>query len=119
MREEFLAPLFEYRGHPPTEGEHGEPLRLAVASSLLGALGLLRLAPAGRSAGTRITAAALLATEAPRSVERFLFFTGDLGSEDATAFALRCTRPILRKPFHIEELASRVEEVAAKRAVVG
>jgi signal transduction histidine kinase/CheY-like chemotaxis protein len=57
----------------------------------------------------------LLAAEDPRLVERFLFFTGDLGSEDAAAFAQRCTRPILRKPFHIDELAARIEGIAAAR----
>jgi signal transduction histidine kinase/ActR/RegA family two-component response regulator len=58
-----------------------------------------------------------LASDDPSLVERFLFFTGDVGSEDAAAFARRCARPILRKPFHIDELARHIEEIAAARAV--
>jgi signal transduction histidine kinase/CheY-like chemotaxis protein len=61
----------------------------------------------------------LLAAEQPRLVERFLFFTGDVGSEEAAAFARRCTRPMLRKPFHVDDLVARIEEVAATRVAVG
>ena len=40
-------------------------------------------------------------------------------SGELRAFAARCTRPILRKPFHIHELAARIEEVAAARTAAG
>jgi len=61
----------------------------------------------------------LLASEDPRRLERFLFVTGDIGSAEAVAFAARCIRPILRKPFHIRELAERIEEVAATQTAGG
>lgn len=60
-----------------------------------------------------------LVAEQPRLLESFLFITGDLGSEEAAAFAARCTRPILRKPFHIQDLAARIAEVAAARSAAG
>jgi signal transduction histidine kinase/ActR/RegA family two-component response regulator len=56
-----------------------------------------------------------LAAEAPRLLERCLFVTGDLGSEEAAAFALRCARPILLKPFEIADLAARIEGLASAR----
>ena len=51
-----------------------------------------------------------LARERPELLERFLFVTGDLSSEEAAEFAERCTRPILRKPFQIADLVRQVEE---------
>ncbi len=57
----------------------------------------------------------LLAAEEPELLERFLFLTGDLVSGEAAAFAARCTRPILRKPFHIHDLAAHIEEIATAR----
>ena len=60
-----------------------------------------------------------LAAEEPELLERFVFVTGDLASEEAAAFARRCRRPILRKPFHIHELAARIEEAAAARVAAG
>jgi two-component system NtrC family sensor kinase len=48
----------------------------------------------------------------PELLERFLFMTGDLGSEEASRFAQRCSRPILQKPFRFDELTARVEEIA-------
>ncbi len=56
-----------------------------------------------------------LAREDSELLERFLFFTGDLASDEAATFAQRCARPILRKPFRFAELAARVDEVAATR----
>jgi len=54
-----------------------------------------------------------LARERPALLERFLFVTGDLSSDDAAEFARRCSRPILRKPFQIVELVRLVEDAAA------
>ncbi len=50
--------------------------------------------------------------ERPQLLERFLFLTGDLSSHEAAAFASRCRRPILRKPFRLADLAARVESIA-------
>jgi signal transduction histidine kinase len=58
-----------------------------------------------------------LLASAPKLLERFLFMTGDLGSDEASTFALRCSRPILQKPFGIEELTARVEETARTAGV--
>lgn len=54
----------------------------------------------------------LLLEEAPERLERFLFVTGDADSFEARRFVERCTRPILRKPFGLEELAQRIEGIA-------
>jgi signal transduction histidine kinase/CheY-like chemotaxis protein len=51
----------------------------------------------------------------PEILERFLFATGDVSSEEATAFAARCLRPILCKPLSLAELTRAIEEVAARR----
>ena len=57
-----------------------------------------------------------LARERPELLERFLFVTGDLSSEEAAEFAERCKRPILRKPFQIVDLVRHVDEAAASAA---
>lgn len=61
----------------------------------------------------------LLAREHPDWLERFLFVTGDLSSDEAAEFAERCTRPILRKPFQIADLAREVERTANLHPQVG
>lgn len=57
-----------------------------------------------------------LVREHPEWLERFVFVTGDLSSEDAAEFAERCARPILRKPFQIADLVRHVEETVAAAA---
>ncbi len=51
--------------------------------------------------------------ENPQLLERFLFLTGDLSSVEAATFAARCSRPILRKPFELSELAAHVEGIGS------
>jgi len=58
----------------------------------------------------------LLVNEHPDWLERFLFVTGDLSSDEAAEFAERCARPILRKPFQIVDLVREVERTAAAPA---
>jgi signal transduction histidine kinase/CheY-like chemotaxis protein len=54
-----------------------------------------------------------LAQSHPELLERFLFITGDLGSEEAASFARRCRRPILPKPFRLHDLVAEVERLAS------
>lgn len=54
-----------------------------------------------------------LARERPEWLERFVFVTGDLSSDEAAEFAERCARPIVRKPFQIADLVDAVERTAA------
>lgn len=58
-----------------------------------------------------------LLREDPGLLERFLFLTGDLGSEEVAAFARRCTRPIVRKPFDLAALCAAIEELGTARFV--
>ena len=57
-----------------------------------------------------------LLREHPEWVERFLFVTGDLSSDEAAEFAERCTRPIVRKPFQVADLVREVERTARLHA---
>jgi signal transduction histidine kinase/CheY-like chemotaxis protein len=57
----------------------------------------------------------VLLHEEPELLERFLFLTGDLSSEEAAAFSARCKRPVLRKPFELGALAAQIEELASER----
>lgn len=58
-----------------------------------------------------------LLREDPALLERFLFLTGDLGSEEVADFARRCTRPIVRKPFDLGALCAAIEELGTARLV--
>ncbi len=60
-----------------------------------------------------------LLREDPELLERFLFVTGDLGSEEGAAFAKRCVRPIVRKPFDLATLSAAIAERGAARAIPG
>lgn len=102
--------------------------RVALATS--GSVGLARLRAEGQrfdvvlcdlrmATPSGIEIHDRLAVEDPQLLRRFLFITGDLGSEEVAEFARRASRPILRKPFRNEELALRVEELAVARDVAG
>jgi CheY-like chemotaxis protein len=56
----------------------------------------------------------ILRQEDPALLERFLFLTGDLSSDEAAAFAERSSSPILKKPFELPELVARVEGLASR-----
>lgn len=56
----------------------------------------------------------LLAREQPEWLARFVFVTGDLASPESSAFALRCERPIVRKPFDNGELEAALVAVAGE-----
>jgi CheY-like chemotaxis protein/anti-sigma regulatory factor (Ser/Thr protein kinase) len=58
-----------------------------------------------------------LRAEDPELLERFLFVTGDLGSDETALFARRCTRPIVRKPFEFSELGVEIETLAGARRI--
>lgn len=51
-----------------------------------------------------------LARDAPERLARIVFFTGDLASHEATAFATRCRRPLLQKPFDFRKLLDLLVE---------
>jgi CheY-like chemotaxis protein/anti-sigma regulatory factor (Ser/Thr protein kinase) len=47
-----------------------------------------------------------LQREAPQTLARFVFITGDLASEESARFSMRCERPLVQKPFDFDELFS-------------
>jgi len=56
-----------------------------------------------------------LQREQPALLQRLVFFTGDLASADAVAFAARCRQPLLQKPFDFARLVATLRELAAGR----
>jgi DNA-binding NtrC family response regulator len=61
------------------------------------------------------------AMERPDLLARVAFTTGDLASKGAVAFSRRSSRPILQKPFDLDEVFAAladVAEAAGERTVV-
>lgn len=54
-----------------------------------------------------------LAKEAPQTLERFIFITGDLASPEARTFAARCRRPLLHKPLDFALLFAEAARIVA------
>lgn len=54
-----------------------------------------------------------LAVERPELLRRIIFSTGDVASDDASAFITRTTCVVLQKPFELAALAEVVERVRA------
>lgn len=111
---EMLATLGRRRGWRmtfATSGKEGLERLRAAGSRFDAVLCDLRMAaPSGIEIHDR------LLVETPERLRDFLFVTGDADSQEARTFAERCQRPILRKPFGLEELARRIEEIAALHA---
>lgn len=57
-----------------------------------------------------------LAAESPERLDRVLFFTGDLASEEAVGFAARCRRPLLPKPLEFDRLWPQIDASVENRA---
>lgn len=107
---EMLASIGRQQGWEVDTADSGrEGLRLLKESSVLFDVVIcdLRMAsPSGIEIHDQLT------RDQPDWLERFVFVTGDLSSDEAAEFAERCTRPILRKPFQIVELVLEVERTA-------
>lgn len=54
-------------------------------------------------------------SEAPELLERTVFATGDLASRESGEFRERCGRPLLEKPFDLDELFTVLERVRRGR----
>ncbi len=57
-----------------------------------------------------------LVADSPQIAARVLFMTGDLASPQALAFAERCPRPLLQKPFDFDNVFERLAQIAAVQA---
>ncbi len=54
-----------------------------------------------------------LVSDRPELLQRLIFSTGDVASEEAAAFVARTTCPVLQKPFELAALAQVVDQVRA------
>jgi len=60
-----------------------------------------------------------LAREDPQALERIVFVTGDLASEESARFSQRCKHPLIAKPFDFDELFAIVARVARAELQTG